>query len=240
MRYSANLNIIIKAIEKASFKTSRDFFELEILQSNPVSAVKFANAAYKRIKYALIEDLKKMRPDYNLVFSDGETIVNDATSQYSFYIYPIDGLNNLSRSLADCAISIALVHDDGAGAKNSVAAAVYKIIGGDLFYCEKGFGAYLNNRKIHVSKRNGDDNILACFQDPADVKKVTLKNFATRNYGCKTLEIGYLSSGKVDICAFKKDENATLSPFFLLIEEAKGKVIENKGVIILSNGNLGV
>ncbi len=50
MRYSANLNIIIKAIEKATNHISRDFVELENLQSNPVSSAKFTNSCYNRVK----------------------------------------------------------------------------------------------------------------------------------------------------------------------------------------------
>ena len=56
MRFSANLNIIIKAIEKASNHISRDFVELENLQSNPASASKFTSASYNRVKQVLIED----------------------------------------------------------------------------------------------------------------------------------------------------------------------------------------
>ena len=70
MRYSANLNIIIKAIEKAAGRMPRDFIELENLQSNPISATKFANACYNKVKQTLAEDLLRFRPEYNLIFSD--------------------------------------------------------------------------------------------------------------------------------------------------------------------------
>ncbi len=241
MRHSANLNIIIKAIEKASFKTSRDFSELEILQNNPSSAIKFTNACYKRTKEILFEDFAKIRPDFNIVFSDGEEIVNKENAEYSFVIYPIDGLNNLSRALSDCSIAIALIHKNEQGLKESIAVAIYKIVGGELYYCEKGFGAFLNNKKIRTSKRNSGDALLVCLDDLNSfeaVKSTTnANNLVIRNYGCKTLEIGYLASGKIDLCHFKKNNFENLKPFLLLIQEAGGKIIENEDSIFLTNGN---
>lgn len=239
MRHSANLNIIVKAIEKASFKVSRDFFELEILQSNPTSAVKFANASFQRIKDVLAQDLSKIRPNYNIVFSDKQEIINDASADYHYVIHAIDGLNNLSRSLADCSIAISLQHKNQDSSTNTVAIAIYKIIGGDLFYAEKGFGAFLNNRKIRVSKRNPQDSLLGCFENSEIFEKaknkLELQNILTRNYGCKTLEIAYLSSGKIDLCAFSKNNLEFIKPFMLLLEEAGGKIIENEDFMILSN-----
>lgn len=242
MRYSANLNIMIKAIEKASFKTARDFSELEVLQSNPKSAIKFANACYNRLKQALIEDLTKMRPDYNLIFSDGQEIMNNEDAEYSFVIYPVDGLNNLSRALGECSIAISLEHKNEKGERNSVSAATYKIIGGDLFYAEKGFGAFLNNKRIKTSRRKSDDALLGCFDNSAHFEKLKkdadLKRIMSRNFGCKTLEICYLSSGKVDLCAFSKNNFQFLEPFLIILEEAGGRAMQDGDLVVLSNGNL--
>ncbi len=242
MRYSANLNIIIKSIEKATFKTSRDFYELEILQNNPRSATKFANSCYSRVKEVLIEDLTKMRPSYNIIFSDGQEIINDEKGEFSYVIFPIDGLNNLSRSLSECSIAIALVHKDENGDKQSIAVAIYKIIGGDLFYCEKGFGAFLNDRKAKTSRRNNSDTLLSCFGNENLLKKaskeINAKNIVNRNFGCKTLEIAYLSSGKIDLGGFSKENLKFLKPFLLIISESGGKANEVDELVLYQNGNL--
>ena len=65
---SANLNIIIKSLEKSTMHVARDFSELENLQSNPASAAKFADACARKIKKLLIDDLTKIRPQYNIFF----------------------------------------------------------------------------------------------------------------------------------------------------------------------------
>ena len=57
MRYSPNLSIIIKALDKISGKLARDLGEIDNLQNNPFSASKFAIACYQRIKKDLAEDL---------------------------------------------------------------------------------------------------------------------------------------------------------------------------------------
>lgn len=229
MKQSANLNIITKAIEKASHKTGRDLIELEILQSNPNSAVKFANSCYLRTKEALIQDLSKMRPEYNIIFSDGTKINNQENAEYQYVIFAVDGLNNLSRSLADCSIAISLQYQN-----ESIATAIYKISNNDLYYAEKGFGAYLNNRKIKVSRRKIEDSLLICGKNTKKIEEIGIKNYQTRNYGCKTLEIAYFSAGKVDLCHFN-DANPTLNAFTLLAQEAGGTATIDNNELLLKN-----
>lgn len=240
MRYSANLNIILKAIEKATARISRDFSELENLQMNPTSAVKFTNAAYAKIKEILIEDLSNVRPEYNIVFADGQKVINKETAEYNFVIYPIDGINNLVRAIPDFTIAIALEHINKDGTRESISVAINKIIGNELYYCEKGFGAFLNNRKIRTSKRGSDETPLICLDDYSyfdqDLKNsIGVKSFSLRSYGCRTLEIAYLASAKFDLAFFKNWNYEYLKPFLLLVREANGKVFEKEKFVLASN-----
>lgn len=238
MRYSANLNIIIKAIEKASSRLSRDFIELENLQTNPFSANKFANACYNKVKQLLAEDLHKIRPEFNLIFSDGQKIISNKNAEYSYIIFPIDGLNNLSHSSPDFTMAIAIEHHGADGKKEAISVAISKLIGGELYYCEKGFGAYLNNRRIRVSKRTASEELIAIADNQNALLEVTkksnIKKFSQRTYGCKTMEIAYLAAAKCEIGIF--DSNELLQPFLLLIREAGGKIIESEKLAIASSG----
>ena len=108
MRYSANLNVILKAIDKASRAMPRDFIELENLQSNPESSTKFAKACYSKVKRLLAQDLSEYRPDYNIYFADGDQVINNEQASYSYKIYPIDGLGNFSRADTHFTVAIAL------------------------------------------------------------------------------------------------------------------------------------
>ncbi len=231
MRYSANLNVIIKAIEKATMRTPRDFIELENLQTNPASANKFSNACYNRIKEVLAEDLLKFRADYNLIFSDGQKLIQKKDAEYSYIILPIDGLNNLTRSNPDFTVALALEHLNSSGQKEVISVAINKVVGGELYYCEKGFGAYLNNRRLRVSRRSGNDVVFSCEEN-----SLTNKNFSNRSYGCKSLEIAYLAASRLDATIFKNENYEFLKPFLLLVKEAGGKIFESEKFIAASNG----
>ena len=237
MRLSANLNVIVKAIQRATANTGRDFIEIENLQSNPLSANKFAVACYNRIKQILIEDFSKFRPDYNLVFDDGQKIIRSNNTEYSYVIHAIDGLENLVRSNPDFTVSVAIEYTNQQGQKEPISAAIVKIFSNETYYCEKGFGAFLNNRRIRVSKRVGiSEKSLASTQDYAAFEQKTAgKNFEIRAYGCRTLEIAYLSSARLEMALFKKQDFELFKPFLLLVREAGGKITEDEKFILASN-----
>jgi len=230
MRYSANLNVIIKAIEKATAHMSRDFIELENLQTNPASANKFANSCYNKVKQILADDLSKMRPDYNIIFADGQKIIRSKDAEYSFVIFPIDGMNNLTRSNPDFTVAVALEHLNQNGQTESISVAISKIVGGELYYCEKGFGSYANNRRLRVSKRLGSD-LIAASEEQSFLPEAA----SMRSYGCRTLEVAYVSSSRLEKAFFKNQNLELLKPFLLLVREAGGKISEEEKFILASN-----
>ncbi len=210
----------------------RDFIELENLQANVFSANKFADSCYNRSKQILAEELLKARPDFNITFLDGQKIVNNKSAEYSYLVFPIDGLQNLARSNPDFTVAIALEHIGENGSKETVCLAINKIFGGELYYCEKGFGAFLNNRRIRVSKRSINDRpVVVC----ADQSLMT-KNFANRSYGCNSLEIAYLAASRLEGAVFKNENADFLKALLLLPKEAGGKIIENDKIIAATNG----
>ncbi len=239
MRYSANLNIIVKAIEKATAHLSRDFIELENLQTNPFSANKFANACYNRIKQILADDFMRLRPDYNLVFSDGQKVTKRKDAEYSYIISPIDGLDNLNRASPDFTVAVALEHMGDNGQKESISVAISKLVGGELYYCEKGFGSYLNNRRIRVSKRATSETVIASCEDQSVLEKEiitkrNIKNFSPRSYGCRTMEAAYVASSRLEMAMFRKKNYDLLKPFLLLVREAGGKIVEEQDYVVIS------
>jgi myo-inositol-1(or 4)-monophosphatase len=240
MRYSANLNIIIKAIEKSTAHMSRDFIELENLQTNPSSAARFTNSCYNKVKQILTEDLSKIRPDYNIIFSDGQKIIVNKNAEFSYLVLVVDGMNNLLRSNPDFTVAVALQHHNQDGTSESISAAIAKIYGNEIYYCEKGFGAYLNNRRIRVSKRTKSENfVIACedkkfFEDEV-FSKLGIKNFSQRTYGCRSLEVAYVAAARLEMAMFSKAEYELLKPFLLLVKEAGGKISEEEKFILVSN-----
>lgn len=240
MRYSANLNLMLKAVERAASRTPRDFIELENLQTNPASADRFTNACYSKIKQTLAEDLMKVRPDYNLFFSDGEKVIANKNAEYSYTIIPIDGLVNLSRSSPHFTIAIALEHRNETGEKEAIAVVVNNLMANEVYYCEKGFGSYASNRRVRVSKRTASDGLIVGADDFDFAKdkpiKDKLKKFSSRTYGCRTLDLTYLTASRLDLTVFKKSEYELYKPFTLLIREAGGKIFEKDDLVFVGNG----
>ena len=147
-------------------------------------------------------------------------------------IHVVDGIENLLRASTDFTVSIALIYRNSNGQSEAISVAISKIIGGELYYSEKGFGAYLNNRRIRVSKRINKAEILTVCDD---IKLAQDLKIMPRNLGCKTLEIANLASAKIEQIIYKKTNFEYFQPFFLLLKEAGGKVVEEDDKFILSN-----
>ncbi len=241
MRYSPNLAIIIKALDKISGRLARDFGEIENLQNNHFSATKFANSCYQRIKENLAEDLLKIHPDYNVEFTDGEKIITNNKAEYNYIICPIDGISNLSRSIPFFSTIVALEHNNH-DKKEIIAAAICSVATNELYWCEKGSGAFLNNRRIRVSSRSANDNVLCAGQNKEILNnaKINQSKFEFRLSGCASFDIGYLASGRLDLCLFDLRDENFLRAILLLLKEAGGTVKTTDQLIIVNNGKINI
>ncbi len=243
MLHSPNLNVIIKSLEKISARLARDFVELENLQSNNFSAAKFANSCYQRVEETLVEELKKVRADYNFEMIDGRRIIHAPSSEYQYIVCPVDGLLNLSRSIHSFSSFVALEHVGKNGVREVINTAILNVAGNEIYPCEKGSGAFLNNRKIRVSRRELKDGILCALSNHDLINNPIVQElkknkaiFQTTN--CSSLDIAAFSAGKIDLCIFEAADKDFLRATLLLAKEAGGEVIEKDGLIIVGNGKI--
>ena len=145
---SANLNIMIKASEKASKVLIRDFGEVEKLQVSKKGPTDFVSNADLKAEKIIIEELKKAKPNYSII-SEENGIENNKDKNNTWIIDPIDGTINYLHGIPHFAISIALK------TKNEiVSGCIFDPIKDEIFYAEKNIGAFFNNRRIRVSKKN--------------------------------------------------------------------------------------
>ena len=144
---SANLNIMIKASEKASKVLIRDFGEIEKLQVSKKGPSDFVTNADLKTEKIIIEELKKAKPNYSILSEEsGEE--NNKDKDNTWIIDPIDGTVNFLHGVPHFAISIAL------RSKNEIVSGlVFDPIKNEMFYAEKNNGAYFNNHRIRVSKK---------------------------------------------------------------------------------------
>ena len=144
---SPNLNIMIKASEKASKILIRDFGEVEKLQVSKKGPTDFVSNADFRAEKIIIEELKKAKPNYSILSEENGSEVNKDLKN-TWIIDPIDGTFNFLHGVPHFAISIALKSNN-----EIISGIIFDPIKNELFYAEKDNGAFLNNQRIRVSKK---------------------------------------------------------------------------------------
>ena len=125
---SANLNVMIKAAEKASRALIRDFGEIEKLQVSVKGPSDFVSNADLKAEKIIIEELKKARPYYSIISEEDGSESNKDKSN-TWIIDPIDGTTNFLHGIPHFAISIALKSED-----EIVSGLIYDPIKDEMFY----------------------------------------------------------------------------------------------------------
>ena len=213
---SANLNIIIKASEKASKILIRDFGEIEKLQVLKKGPADFVTNSDLKAEKIIIEELKKARPNFSIISEENGIEVNKDKSN-TWIIDPIDGTINFLHGVPHFAISIALKSND-----EIVSGLIFDPIKDEIFFAEKNNGAFFNNHRIRVSKKNELNSCL--FVTEGKMKKEPDVHY--RKSGCAALNMAYVAAGRYD-GYFQKNLNLwDIAAGIILIKEAGG-IINN-------------
>ena len=228
---SANLNVMIKAAEKASKILIRDFGEIEKLQVSKKGPNDFVTNSDIKAEKIIIDELKKAKPNYSIISEEnGFNISKD--KENTWIIDPIDGTVNFLHGIPHFAISIALK------SKNEIISGIiFDPIKDEMFFAEKENGAYFNNHRIRVSNKNEIDDCLFA----SGGKFINEPNIPIRKSGCAALDMAYVASGRYD-GYFQNNLNLwDIAAGIVLIKEAGGIInkinldnIENLNVIASS------
>ena len=231
---SANLNIMIKASEKASKILIRDFGEIEKLQVSRKGPLDFVTNSDLKTEKIIIEELNKGRPDYSIISEENGKKKNK-DSKNTWVIDPIDGTVNFLHGIPHFAISIALKSND-----EIISGLIYDPIKDEMFFAEKNNGAFLNNRRMRVSSKNKLDDCL--FAISGQLKNDA--NISNRKTGSAALDLAYVAAGRYD-GYFQKDLNIwDVAAGIVLIKEAGGVIndLELKDLkrlsVVASNSNI--
>ena len=149
----------------------------------------------------IINSLQKIYPDHAFLAEDSGRI---GESDYEWIIDPLDGTTNFLHGFPVYAVSIALAYK-----KQLQVAVVYDPCRNDLFTASRGSGAYLNEKRIRVSKR---DKLIDCligtgfpFRANSDVdsygemfKALALKTAGIRRPGAAALDLANVAAGRLD------------------------------------------
>ena len=213
---SANLNIMIKASEKASKILIRDFGEIEKLQISVKGPSDFVSSADTKAEKIIISELMKTKKNYSILSEeDGSKINTD--SKNVWIIDPIDGTTNFLHGVPHFAISIALKSDN-----EIVSGVIYDPIKDEMFYAEKNNGAFFNNQRIKVSKKK---NIQSCLFGTGGKEKIET-DLITRKSGSAALDMAYVAAGRYD-GYFQNNLNLwDIAAGIIIVKEAGGTINE--------------
>ena len=211
---SPNLNIMIKACEKASKVIIRDFGELENLQVKVKGPRDFVTNCDKKVEKILIEELSKSKKNYSFITEESGYIKKN-DKENIWVIDPIDGTTNFLHGVPHFAISLALQSND-----KVLFGVIFDPIKNEIFYSEKDNGSFFNNHRIRVSKKKDLDECL--FATNTDGAKKT--NLNIRVSGSAALDLAYVASGRLD-GFFQNNLNLwDIAAGKLILEEAGGKI----------------
>ncbi|TNE64447.1 inositol monophosphatase family protein [Celeribacter ethanolicus] len=229
MQGSANLNVMIKAARAAGRSLVKDFREVENLQVSSKGAGDFVSKADIRAEEIIRETLMEARPNYGWTGEESKPVEGtDPTRRW--IVDPLDGTTNFLHGLPHWAISIALEHKG-----EIVSGVVFDPAKGELFWAEKGAGAWMNDTRIRVSGRSKMiESIFATglpFGGRGDLPE-TLRDLArllpatagVRRWGSAALDLAYVAAGRYDGFWERRLNAWDMAAGVLLVKEAGGFV----------------
>lgn len=195
------LNRIIDVVLKAGeiYKSAGDDLGVESKGSNVNLVTKYD----KMIQDFLFEELSKIIPDCSFLGEegDGEKELSDG---YCFIIDPIDGTTNFIKGYQHSAISVGLAKD-----RELIMGVVLDPDLNNIFYAERGKGAYLNSKRISVSDCKLENSLVLFGTSPYEhelakqtfklTEEIFYKAVEVRRGGSAALDICYVASGKADL-----------------------------------------
>ena len=241
------LNIAIKAARRAGQVINRASNDLDLLKVATKQPNDFVTEVDKAAEAAIIETLQDAYPGYGILAEEsGQTDgKGGADADYQWIIDPLDGTTNFIHGFPQYAVSIALAYKG-----QPQQAVVYDVVRNEMFTASKGGGAFLNERRIRVTKCLKLEKALIGTGFPfrsfehIDVflsifKELTERSSGVRRAGSAALDLAYVACGRLD--AFWEIGLAPwdMAAGCLLISEAGGLVSDlSGGEDYLASGNV--
>jgi len=224
---SANLNIMIKAAEKASKSIIRDFGEIEKLQVSKKGPRDFVTRTDKHVEKVLIEELSKTKKNYSFL-TEETGVIKNKDKENTWVIDPIDGTTNFLHGIPHFAISIALKSKE-----ELLSGLIFDPIKDEIFFAEKDKGAFLNNQRLRVSNKNSLEECLFSSNNEG----VKFSNLNMRCSGSAALDLAYVASGRLDGYFQKKVNLWDVAAGTLMVKEAGG-IVNNISEFDINNINI--
>lgn len=219
---SPTLTLLTAAVKKASTAVARDFNELEHLQSSVHGNTSFATRSVEKAQNILREELQKLKPNYAFIFEATDSLPQSGNY---FAVCAIDGIENFTHGNNKFAISVAVVTNNVV-----TAAVVYNPISDEMFFAEKGSGAFKegfrSQERLRVTgNKNLQNALLSCTATDNILPKALKISSNIRISGSTAMDLAYLAAGKVDAVIATNLPTNIVAAGILLVKEAGGYII---------------
>jgi myo-inositol-1(or 4)-monophosphatase len=220
---------MIDAARKAGRPMARDFGEVQELQVSRKGPADFVSAADLKAEETLFDLLTKARPGYGFL-GEERGMVEGSDKTHTWIVDPIDGTTNFLHGMPHFAVNIALERDG-----EIVAGVTYNPILNELFWAEKGKGAYLNDKRIRVAGRARLDDALLATGVPfrgrpghgqylKELHQITQRVAGVRRLGSSALDFAWVAAGRFDGYWERNLAPWDVAAGVILVTEAGGKV----------------
>ncbi|WP_191084551.1 inositol monophosphatase family protein [Roseococcus microcysteis] len=207
-RLSPALNVVVAACRKASRRLLRDFTEVETLQVSAKSAGDFVSQADLRAEQTLREELSKARPGFGFLMEESGAS-GDKDWEWRWVVDPLDGTTNFLHGIPHWAISVGIEKRVSETSGEIMAGVIYNPASDELFWAEKGMGAFLNDKRLRVSGRRVMNEALFATGIPfASVPRKAEFTHAlvrimpqvagVRRFGSAALDLAWTAAGRYD------------------------------------------
>lgn len=238
------LKVMIAAVRKAARGLARDFGEVGELQVSKKGPGDYVSAADHKAEQVLFEELSKVRPGYGFI-GEERGLIEGSDKTHTWIVDPLDGTTNFLHAIPHFAVTAALERDGVI-----VAGVTFNPVSNELFWAEKGKGAYLNDKRLRVAaRRNIDEAVLATgipfLGKPGhgvflkELHQISQRVSGVRRFGSAALDLAYVAAGRFDGYWERGLKNWDMAAGTLLVTEAGGKVTNaDGGDMVLTDGTV--
>jgi myo-inositol-1(or 4)-monophosphatase len=241
LRLSPHMTVMQNAAQKAAKRLLRDFNEVEQLQVSVKGPGDFVSQADLRAEQTMREELAKARPGYSFLMEESGKSGSDNWA-WRWVVDPLDGTSNFLHGIPHWCISIALERRLQDGGTEIAAGMIYNPVVDEMFWAERGGGAYLNERRLRVSaRREFKDALFATGIPFAAVSGARRLAFARtlgvlmpqvagiRRFGAAALDMAWVAAGRYDGYWELGLKPWDMAAGLLIVREAGGFVTDPAG-----------
>lgn len=241
--HSPLLTVMVAAVRKAGRALTRDFGELENLQVSRKGPADFVTRADLKAEEVLFAELTKARPGYGFL-GEERGMVEGTDKTHRWIVDPIDGTLNFMHGVPHFAISVGLEREG-----QLIAGIVYNPVRDELFWAEKGRGAWLNERRLRVSaRRTLAECVLATgipfmgkpghAQFLKELHQIAGKTAGVRRFGSAALDLAWVAAGRFDGFWERDLKLWDIAAGVVLVREAGGVCQEIDGGDFMETGSI--